>query len=52
MTLKTFTADYSLNPQLTYLGAKAGVGISESCSKKDKITYGRGKIVNIILFMR
>ena len=29
MTSETFTADYSLNPQLTYLGTKAGVEISE-----------------------
>ena len=33
------TSDYSLNPQLSYLGTKTKVEIKGSCLKQDKITY-------------
>ena len=32
------TSDYSLNPQLSYLGNKARVEFKGSCLKQDKIT--------------
>ena len=45
------TSDYSLNPQLSYLG-KIRVEFKGSCLKPDKIAYTHGKVVNISLFMR
>ena len=41
------TSDYSLNPQLSYLGNKTRVEFRGSCSKQDEITYSHGKVVNI-----
>ena len=43
------TSDYSLNPQLSYLGTKTKVEIKGSCLKQDKITYTLKKIVNIYI---
>ena len=41
------TSDYSLNPQLRYLGNKTRVEFEGSCLKQDQITYTYRKIVNI-----
>ena len=46
------TSDYSLNPQLSYLGNKTRVEFKGSCLKQDKIRYTHRKIVNFTLFMR
>ena len=43
------TEDYSLNPQLSYLGTKTKVEFNGSCLKQDKITHTHGKIVNIYI---
>ena len=43
------TSDYSLNPQLSYLGNKTRVEFKGSCLKQDKITYTHGKIVKIYI---
>ena len=43
------TADYSLNPQLSYLGTKAIVEFKRSCLEQDKIKYDHQKIVNIYI---
>ena len=40
------TSDYSLNPQLSYLGNKTRVESKGSCLKQDKIIYTHGKIVS------
>ena len=45
-------SDYSLNPQLGYLGNKTRVEFKGSCLKQDKIRYTHRKIVNFTLFMR
>ena len=42
-------SDYSLNPQLGYLGNKTRVEFKGSCLKQDKITYTHGKIVKIYI---
>ena len=39
------TADYSLNPKLSYLGTKTREEFKVCCSKQDKITYDHGKVV-------
>ena len=36
--LVSTTSDYSLNPQLSYLGNKTRVEFKGSCLKQDKIT--------------
>ena len=41
------TNDYSLNPQLSYLGTKTRAKFKKSCLKQNKITCDRGKIANI-----
>ena len=41
------TSDYSINPQLSYLGNKTRVELKGSCLELDKITYTHWKIVNI-----
>ena len=43
------TSDYSLNPQLGYLGNKTRVEFERSCLKQDQITYTYRKIVNIYI---
>ena len=45
------TNDYSLNPQLSYLGVKTRVEFKGSCLMQDKITYTHGKI-KTFMFMR
>ena len=40
------TSDYSLNPQLIYLGNKTRE-FKRSCLKQGKIIYTHGKIVNV-----
>ena len=45
-------SDYSLNPQLGYLGNKTRVEFKGSCLKQDKIRYTHRKIVNFTLLMR
>ena len=37
------TSDYSLNPQLRYLGTKTRLEFKGRCLKQDKITYDYGK---------
>ena len=41
------TSDYSLNPQLSYLGTKTRLEFKGSCLKQDKIVYDHDKVVNI-----
>ena len=43
------TRDYSLNPQLSYLGNKTRVEFKGSCFKQDEIIYTHRKIVNIYI---
>ena len=43
------TSDYSLNPQLRYLGNKTRVEFKGSCLKQDKIVYTHGKKINIYI---
>ena len=43
------TNDYSLNPQLSYLGTKTRLEFIGSCLKQDKITFNHGKVVNIYI---
>ena len=43
------TSDYSLNPQLSYLGNKTRVEFKGSCLKQDKIVYTHGKKKNIYI---
>ena len=43
------TSDYSLNPQLSYLGTKTRLKFRGSCLKQDKITFNNGKVVNIYI---
>ena len=43
------TTDYSLNPQLSYLGINTRLEFRRSCLKQHKITYSHGKIVNIYI---
>ena len=40
-------SNYSITPSLDYRGAKIRVKFNGSCLKQSKITYSRGKIVNI-----
>ena len=42
-------SDYSITPELSYLGNKIRVKFNGSCLKQDKITYAYGKIVNIYI---
>ena len=44
------TSDYSLNPQVSYLGTKSRVEFKGRCLKQDKITFDHRKIVNIFIF--
>ena len=41
------TSDYSLNPQLSYLGSKTRPEFNRSCLKQVKATCNHEKIVNI-----
>ena len=41
------TSDYSLNPQLSYLGTKTRLEFKGSWLKQDKIVYDHDKVVNI-----
>ena len=43
------TSDYSLNPQLSYLGRKTRVEFKGSYLKQDKVMYDHGKVVNIYI---
>ena len=38
-----------LNPSLSFNGSKARVKFSRDCLKQEKITFNRGKIVNIYI---
>ena len=40
-------SDYSLGPQLSYLGTKTRLEFRGCCLKQNKIIYDHGKIVNI-----
>ena len=42
-------SDYSLNPQLSYLGTKTRVEFRGSCLKQDKIKFSHGEVVNICI---
>ena len=44
------TSDYSLNPQLSYLGTRTRAEFIGKCLKQDKITYTHKKIVNTYIF--
>ena len=49
-SINSITAsNYSITPELSYLGAKIRVKFSESCLKHDKITYTHGAIANIYI---
>ena len=41
------TTNYSLNPQLIYLGTKPRLEFNRSCLKQDKMTYDHGNVANI-----
>ena len=43
------TSDNSLNPKVSYYGAKARLEFRGSCSKQDKSTFNHRKIVNIYI---
>ena len=42
-------SDNSLNPKVSYYGAKARLEFRGSCSKQDKSTFNHRKIVNIYI---
>ena len=42
-------SNYSITPELSHYGTKAGVTFSGSCLKQDKATYNHGTIVNIYI---
>ena len=44
------TSDNSLNPAVSYYGAKARLEFRGSCLKQDKSTFNHWKIVNIYIF--
>ena len=46
---ENITSDYSLNPQLSYLGTKTRVKFDRSCFKQDKVTFNHKKVVNIYI---
>ena len=49
-TIKPTTAsDNSLNPQLSYYGAKTRVWFDGNCLKQDEVTFNHGKVVNIYM---
>ena len=39
------TSDYSLNPQLSYLGTKKRLEFRGCCLKQDQIIFNHGKII-------
>ena len=43
------TPDYSITPELSHYGTKAGVKFSGNCLKQDKATYNHGTVVNIYI---
>ena len=43
------TSDNSLNPKVSYYGAKARLEFRGSCLKQDKVTFSHGKIINIYI---
>ena len=43
------TSENSLNPKVSYYGAKARLEFRGSCLKQDKSTFNHGKIVNIYI---
>ena len=43
------TSDNSLTPILNYYGTKTRVKFTGSCLKQPKISYTRGKVVNIYI---
>ena len=43
------TSNYSLNPQLSYLGTKTRLEFKGSSLNQDKVTYDHGKVVNIYI---
>ena len=42
-------SNYSITPELSYYGSKIRVKLNGSCLQHDKVTYTRGKIVNIYI---
>ena len=46
---ENITSDYSLNPQLSYLGTKTREQFDRSCFKQDKVTFNHKKVVNIYI---
>ena len=46
---ENITSDYSLNPQVSYLGTKTRVKFDRSCLKQDKVTFNHKKVVNIYI---
>ena len=46
---ENITSDYSLNPQLSYLGTKTRGQFDRSCFKQDKVTFNHKKVVNIYI---
>ena len=42
-----YLSDYSISPQLCYLGSKTRLEFRGSCLKQDKITFNHKKLVNI-----
>ena len=43
------SSDNSLNPKVSYYGAKAKLEFRGSCLKQDKTTFNHGKIMNIYI---
>ena len=43
------TSDYSLNPQLSYLGTKTRLEFRGCCLKQDQIIFNHGKIIKIYI---
>ena len=43
------TSDYSVNPQLSYLGTKTRLEFKGSCLRQDKITFNHKKVVKIYI---
>ena len=43
------TSEYSLDPELSYIGYKTRKKFDRSCLKQDKIAFTHGKTVNIYI---
>ena len=42
-------SDENVNPQLRFYGTKTRVEFKRSCLRKERVTYGHGKVVNIYI---